>query len=172
MKKNVIRITESELKNYIRKIVSEQTVPVPPKVDVNQIKSELSGKNVQLFTDAGKSQKYTVVNILQNITLGQSGVMLYVNDLTFVDDNRQYKKLEPGQNKVWRLDFACGTRDKLTAHLEDFRGSQSKVIVYSPQLQEKLTGLMGCPATLNRNVDLASVSNKTTNPVNRTADFG
>jgi hypothetical protein len=164
MKKNVIRLTESELKNYIRKVISEQTAPAAQssfkKPDpVGLIKTELVGKNVQLFLDAGKSQKYTLVRI-DGSQLENNGIWLNVKDLTYVDDNLQDIKLNTVQKKVFALGFSCATRDAMVAHVEDYRLNQSRVTVFSPQLQEKLTTIMGCPAKLNRSVDLASAQQK------------
>jgi hypothetical protein len=167
MKKNVIRLTESELKNYIRKVISEQTAPAaqPPvkkSNPVDLVKTELVGKNVQLFLDAGKSQKYTVVRINSSslLTDNSGAIRLGVTDLTYVDDNLQNIALNATAKKVWALDFTCGKRDSLVCHLEDWRLSQSKITVFGPQLQEKLTTIMGCPAKTDRTVHLSSASQK------------
>ena len=164
MKKNVIRLTESELKNYIRKVISEQTAPAAQpsvkKVDpVGLIKTELVGKNVQLFLDAGKSQKYTIVRI-DGSQIESGGIWLNVKDLTYVDDNLQDIRLNTQQKKVFALGFSCASRDAMVAHVEDYRLNQSRVTVFGPQLQEKLTTIMGCPAKLDRTVHIASAPQK------------
>ena len=54
MKKNVIRLTEAELKQYISKVVAEQTAnPAVPNLEDIKVKSDalrqsFAGKHIQL----------------------------------------------------------------------------------------------------------------------------
>lgn len=158
MKKNVIRLTESELKNYIRKVISEQTAQ--PIVDINKVKAELVGKSVQLFLDAGLTQKSTMVQI-KDASVSGNALDLNVMDLSFVSDYGKEFAVGAGKKKTTSLRFQCDKRDVLIRYLVDSENKTSSGIVYNKSLQTKLTELVGCPAPVNRTADfVASGSQK------------
>jgi hypothetical protein len=159
MKKNVIRLTETELKNYIRKVISEQTEQ--PKVDINKVKSELVGKSVQLFLDAGVTQKSTVVQIKDAMVLSNGALTLSVQDLSFVNDYGKELPISAGKKKTTAINFSCGRRDLLTRTMVDSEGKPAGGAVYNKSFQTKLTELMGCSAPINRTPDfVASASSQ------------
>ena len=62
MKKNVIRLTEAELKQYISKVVKEQTADPAAAGESNKEKvvalsQAFVGKNIQLYLDTQKTKK-------------------------------------------------------------------------------------------------------------------
>jgi hypothetical protein len=154
MKKNVIRLTESELKNYIRKVISEQTAP--STVDINKVKAELVGKSVQLFLDAGLSQKSTMVQIKDATVLSDGKLALYVLDLSFVTDYGKEIAVTQGKKKTTAIYFSCEKRDLLTRALVDEKNANTSGVVYNKSLQTKLTELVGCPAPVNRTADFVA----------------
>lgn len=159
MKKNVIRLTESELKNYIRKVISEQTAQ--PTVDINKVKAELVGKSVQLFLDAGVTQKSTMVQIKDASVLANGALSLSVLDLSFVNDYGKELPLREGKKKTTTINFSCQRRDLLTRTMVDSLNKPEGGAVYNKSFQAKLTELMGCPAPINRTADfVASASQK------------
>lgn len=159
MKKNVVRITESELKQYIKKVISEQTAQ--PTVDINKVKADLVGKSVQLFLDAGVSQKSTMVQIKGASVLENGTLSLNVQDLSFVSDFGKELQVREGKKKTTTINFSCQTRDRLGRTMIDSGNKPSGGAVYNKSFQTKLTELMGCSAPINRTADfVASASQK------------
>jgi hypothetical protein len=154
MKKNVIRLTESELKNYIRKVISEQTAQ--PTVDLNKIKAEIVGKSVQLFLDAASTQKSTMVQIKDASVLSTGALSLSVLDLSFVTDYGKEIAVGPGKTKTTTINFSCQRRDLLTRSMVDSENKPEGGVVYNKSFQTKLTELMGCPAPINRTADFVA----------------
>ena len=161
MKKNVIRITESELKNYIRKIVSEQT---QPKVDVNKAKAimaELVGENVQLYLDHNNTQKGKMVRI-DNITpySDYSAIEeIKVTDWSIMDGNDQPIKMQQGQTKLYSMSFDCdgkgfwakvGTETANVGAGEPSKFTWTSMSVSNKKLEDKFKELMGCAAPADR----------------------
>jgi hypothetical protein len=147
MKKSVLRLTESELKNYIRKIVSEQTAPAPQAVDLTKVLAGVKDKTVQLFLDAGNTQKSTVVKI-NNVVRGNNSIVLEVTDLAFVTDYGQSKNLSGGQKRTTSLEFNCDKRQLITRNLVDAQNAKTFGAVYNNGFQKMLTELMGCSAPI------------------------
>lgn len=153
MKKNIVRITESELKQYIKKVISEQTAPT---VDINKVKADLMEKRVQLFLDAGATQKSTMVQIKGASVLSKGTLSLNVQDLSFVSDFGKELPLPVGKKKTLLINFSCQTRDRLGSTMVDSGNQKSGGVVYNKSFQAKLTELMGCSAPTNRTPDFVA----------------
>jgi hypothetical protein len=158
MKKNVIRLTESELKRYIGKVVAEQTAnPATQdanKVNANTLRQSLVGKNVQLYLDMGKTKKSHIVNIV-SVGSSQSKVGLfyfYVKDLSFVTDAGGAADPQDGMGAINYLRFDCTEPDQLLAMGE---GSKNLGTLYNPQFSEIAKKGAAC-TTINRTADIAS----------------
>jgi hypothetical protein len=100
MKKNVIRLTESELKNYIRKVIKEQAQAQVKTPDLESIKSQVVGKKIQLTNNSNKimntlyddyftSKKGEVLTTFLvdsvELTPNKTSVVLTGRDLSFTD---------------------------------------------------------------------------------------
>ena len=122
MSKKIIRLTESNLKNYIKKIVAEQMInKSQPTVDPTKTSVKLGdttqntdpwlklrGVNAQMFMDKGKTQKGPIVKIANCVTInGGKGVYLYIQDLSKMNTNLGtfYDNKDKG---FTRLQFDCG----------------------------------------------------------------
>jgi hypothetical protein len=155
MKKNVIRITESELKNYIRKIVSEQTAPAPQAVDLTKVKSRIIGKNVLLFTDVAEPNgRGSLVRIESIESNPKGGVVIGVKDLKFFDAYGNPK--ESGGTQVQSLAFICNYPTKFTGNTIEVSystgpraGSNQRTPMYSKLLQGILVQELNCAAPQN-----------------------
>jgi hypothetical protein len=156
MKKNVIRLTESELKNYIRKVVNEQTAQGSNPIE--DIKKRLLTKNVNLFADKGESKPMTMVRIDDAVLNGQM-LSLTVTDLNFVDDygNEKAKK----GTKVTQVVFTCRRPDYLNVSLMDTASkTKSGGVAFSKKLQGIINEYLKCAGPIKRDEDLASVATK------------
>jgi hypothetical protein len=160
MKKNVIRLTEAELKQYISKVVAEQTanpsVPNPEeaKVKSDALRQALAGKNVQLYLDPAKTKKSHIVNI---VSAGAStkviGVYFFpVKDLAFLTDTGGAATPEDGMDQIMHLRFDCTQPDELTAMGQ---GGKALGVLYCPPFSELAKKAAAC-TTINRTADLAS----------------
>jgi len=115
MKKNVIRLTESELKNYIRKVIKEQAQAKTP--DLESIKSQVVGKKIQLTVDGKlqgsayrdyftkKSGEVLTTFLVDSVTVSGTQVVLTGRDLLTIDarGNNQTAWGDVSQFKVQTL---------------------------------------------------------------------
>jgi len=115
MKKNVIRLTESELKNYIRKVIKEQAQAKTP--DLESIKSQVVGKKIQLTVDGKlqgsaysnyftkKSGEVLTTFLVDSVTVSGTQVVLTGRDLSTIDarGNNQTAWGDVSQFKVQTL---------------------------------------------------------------------
>lgn len=120
MKKRVIRLTESELKRYINKVVSEQATkpgapiaPVQskpttdPKIEAS-LKESLMGKNIPLFIGDKKDYftQITVLGFRLNSAKGEykqsefDSVTVMVRDNGYYDQNGNY---EPNARLAYKV---------------------------------------------------------------------
>jgi hypothetical protein len=162
MKKNIIRLTEAELKQYISKVVAEQTAPAAEAVNVEAEKQKMTGlrakvvgKNVQLYLDLAKTKKTHIVNIATaGFSSSVTGVYYFTTkDLSFVTSTGG--QAEPGDNmgSITYLRFDCKEPEVLLAH-----GEGNKILgrVFCPPFTELVNESVAC-ATINRTPDFASV---------------
>jgi hypothetical protein len=160
MKKNVIRLTESELKRYIGKVVAEQTanpsVPNPEEIKVKSdaLRQALAGKNVQLYLDPAKTKKSHIVNITgAGASTKIVGVYYFpVKDLSFVTDTGGAADPQDGMEQIVHLRFDCTTPDEITTMGQ---GGKTLGVVYCPPFSEIAKKAAAC-TTINRTADLAS----------------
>jgi hypothetical protein len=161
MKKNIIRLTEAELKRYISKVVAEQTAPAAGAVNVeaekqkmNALRTKVVGKNVQLYLDATKTKASHIVNI---VTAGFSstvtGVYYFtVKDLSFVTSTGGEMAPKDGMGPISYLRFDCTEPDELLAMGE---GNKQLGSVFCPPFTELVKASVAC-RTVNRNPDFAA----------------
>jgi hypothetical protein len=172
MKKNVIRITESELKNYIRKIVSEQTAPAPTTPSLDAITKELQGKTVNLFTDAGKTKKQTEFRMDKFELTSVGGVpklVIYGTDYNHFNEYNQ-KITAPNAMRIMNLHVGCASKMFSTVPM-DTEGKQSStyskgIALYNDSLMEKVKSLLNCAALQRGQVDFVASAGS-----NKPADF-
>jgi hypothetical protein len=146
MKKKIIRITESELKNYIRKVISEQSQPQTSSLD------ELLNKKVQLYVDRNKTTPSHIVKIVKIGTTSGGSIQFDVQDLDFVTDTGADRTgARDGKGKITSMMFNCKTSNYVGV-VQDGKGG----ILFSPSFTDKVKQLVGCQ-TINRTPDFASV---------------
>lgn len=155
MKKNVVRITESELKQYIKKVISEQTAPAPQAVDLSQVKSRIIGKNVLMFTDVAEPNgRGSLVRIETIESNNDGGVSIGVRDLKFFDEYGN-----PKQNQGTRIlsfPFFCTNPKSFNALTDEVKystgpvnQSKTRILMYSKLLQGILLEGLNCAAPQN-----------------------
>jgi hypothetical protein len=159
MKKNVIRLTEAELKQYISKVVKEQTADPAAAGEANKQKAvELSktfvGKNVQLYLDMGKTQKSHIVNVT-NIGASTNSVgvfFFYVKDLAFVTSTGGAATPQDSMGAIQFLRFDCKAPNGLVAVGEAGKGLGT---LYCPPFTELVKTTAAC-ATIDKTPQFAS----------------
>jgi hypothetical protein len=159
MKKNVIRITESELRQYIEKAINEQS-------ETNSSVNELLNKNIQLYTDKDKQVKGHMVKITkvdfknyENVNY----VVFEVKDLNFTSDTGIARpSAQDGKGRITKVTYSCRTPNYLTV-VQDGKA----VVNFSPTLTIKLKELLNCQVIAPKQV--APVSKPTV--VKNVADF-
>jgi hypothetical protein len=159
MKKNVIRLTEAELKQYISKVVKEQTADPAASGEANkqkaaQLSKAFVGKNVQLYLDMGKTQKSHIVSV-ENIGASTSKVgvfFFYVKDLAFVTSTGGAATPEGTMGAIQMLRFDCTSPDGLVAMGE---GGKGLGIQYCPPFTELAKTTAGC-TTIDKTPQFAS----------------
>lgn len=140
MKKNVIRITESELRQYIKKVISEQTSSSEDMSSMN----ELIGKKVQLYHDMAQKQMGHVVKITK-VTKSGEYFTFDVQDLSALNDMGGERSTEKGP--VTRFSFRC----KMANVLETRQGNKG-IVTYNSGFAAKLKELANCQ-TIDRTPD-------------------
>ena len=150
MKKNVIRLTESELKNYIRKVISEQTAPSPATPSLDAIRRELEGKTVDLFTDEGRTKKQTQFRMdkfeLTTVN-GLPRLTIHGTDYNHFNDYNQ-KITSPKAMRIMSVYVSCNSIGFGTTPT-DTEGNHSDtfsrtIALYNNSLMEKVKSLLGC----------------------------
>jgi len=164
MKKRVIRLTESELKRYINKVVSEQminksepTAPAKgsfnmklgdPVVQVAQKTNkwaEINGKNAKMYYDPQRTQVAMILNIIKptSINTDGKGVDFSVKDLRFVNTSNGYdtSRSEDSKKKIIELQTTCGG-DVFYAFPED--NHAPFVRLYCPELTAAVSKALNC----------------------------
>lgn len=170
MKKNIIRLTEAQLKQYISKVIAEQAVPAaaaaaatPPATGnqfatINQaLVTAVKGKNIQLYGDAGKTKKGHLVQVV-SINMNQEGrVAMQVKDLAFVSQSGA--KIAPADNsaELGYLIFDCKYPEYLAGYGVD-RKSLSPF--YCPSVTQLLDKTAGCQK-VSHTADFASTGGGT-----------
>jgi hypothetical protein len=160
MKKNVIRLTEAELKQYISKVVAEQTadpsVPNPEEIKVksNALRQSLVGKNVQLYLDSSKTKKSHIVNIVNAGASTKVNGVFYFNtkDLSFVTSTGGDMDPQDGMGAITHLRFDCTEPDQLLAMGQ---GGKNLGVVYCPPFTDLAKQGASCK-TVNLTPDLAA----------------
>lgn len=162
MKKNIIRLTEAELKQYISKVVAEQTAPAAGMVDMdaekqkmNGLRTAVVGKNVQLYLDEAKTKKSHIVNI---VTAGFStkvvGVYYFtVKDLSFVTSTGGDAEPQDGMGSIQVLRYDCTEPNGLLAL---GAGGKNMGPVFCPPFTELVKQNVACK-TVNLKPDYAAV---------------
>lgn len=152
MKKNVIRLTESELKNYIRKVISEQTAPSPTTPSLDVIKKELEGKTVDLYTDAARTKKQTQFRMdkfeLTTVN-GLPRLTIHGTDYNHFNEYGQ-KTNSPKAMRIMNIYVSCNYGNFATTPT-DTEGNHSDtfsrtISVFNNSLLEKVKSLLGCEA--------------------------
>jgi hypothetical protein len=160
MKKNVIRITESELIQYIKRVINEQP-------EVNSSVNELLNKNIQLYTDKNKQVKSHMVKITKVDSKNYENinyVVFEVKDLNFTSDiGTQRPSAQDGKGRITKMEYSCRTPNYLTV-VQDGKA----VVNFSPALTTKLKESLNCQAIAPKQV--APVAKKPT-AVKNVADF-
>ena len=160
MKKNVIRLTEAELKQYISKVVKEQTAdPASEASEANRTKVQaltqaFVGKNIQLYLDYGKTQKGHIVSV-QNIGASATNVgvfFFYVKDLAFVSGTGGAIKPQDNSLPIENLRFECTAPNGLVAM---GAGGKGLGAVYCPPFTELVKKTAAC-ATVDKTPTFAS----------------
>ena len=155
MKKKIIRITESELKNYIKKVISEQPQPQTSSLD------GLLNKNVQLYVDRNKTTASHIVKIVKISTTSGGSIQFDVQDLDFVTDTGANRVgARDGKGKITNMFFNC----KSSGYVMATQDGKSEIL-YSPSFTDKVKQLVGCQ-TINRTPDFASVKSSGKNTAN------
>ena len=158
MKKNVIRLTEAELKQYIGKVVKEQTATPAEAAQVNKAKvsaltDALVGQRPQLYMDFQKSQKSHVVSI-ENVGISTTNVgvfYFYVKDLAFVTASGAPQTPQDTMGEIKTLTFSCMSPDRLVAAGE----GKNLGPVFCPPMTDIAKKAAGC-TTIDKTPTLAS----------------
>jgi hypothetical protein len=170
MKKNVIRITESELKNYIRKIVSEQTAPATNAI-VEKIKNELGGKTVDLFTDFAKTKKQTQFRMDSfEVTTVDGLPKLVITGTDYNHFNEFNQKINsPNAMRIMELHVTCSAKvfTSIPMNSEGTKAHSASIGLNNDSLLEKVKSLLNCGAYQRRKeVDFVASAKS-----NKPADF-
>jgi hypothetical protein len=175
MKKNVIRLTESELKQYISKVIAEQSAaPTAEKESVektNSLMKAVGGKNVQLYLDSAKTKKSHLVNITQvGFSKTNPGLYwLYTKDLSYVTSTGAQATptdLSPVA-PIKYLRFDC-TEPGQFGIMGD--GGKNLGVAFCPPLSELVKQTVGCQ-TVNLKADFAAAKPAVAAPVAAKPDF-
>lgn len=159
MKKNIIRLTEAELKQYISKVVAEQTAPAAPvdmeaeKAKVNPLRTSLVGKNVQLYLDPSKTKKSHIVKV-ESIGFSTKIAGVYyigVKDLSFVTPTGGAAEPQDNLGQVTNLRFDCTEPDQLMTMV----GGRVTATVYCPPFTELFKQGVACK-TVDHRPDFAA----------------
>ena len=163
MKKNVIRLTEAELKQYISKVVKEQTADPAAAAAANKEKvaaltQSLVGQRPQLYLDYGKTKKSHVVSItnIGSSTTNAGVFFFYVKDLAFVTSTGGAMNPQDNMDPIENLRFDCTSPNMLTAM---GAGAKGLGAVFCPPMTELVKKAAGC-ATVDRTPTLASANSK------------
>lgn len=140
MKKNIVRITESELKQYIKKVISEQTSSSEDMSSMN----ELIGKKVQLYYDMAQKQMGHVVKITK-VTKSGEYFKFDVEDLSVINDMGGQQSTQKGP--VTGFTFRC----KIANALETTQGNRG-IMTYNSGFASTLKELANCQ-TIDRTPD-------------------
>jgi hypothetical protein len=163
MKKNVIRITESELRQYIQKAINEQEQP-------NSSVNELLNKNIQLYVDKNKQEKSHMVKITKVDSKNYENinyVMFEVQDLNFTSDTGTARpSAQDGKGRITKMQYSCRTPNYLTV-VQDGKA----VVNFSPALATKLKGLLNCQPSQMASKPVAPVVKPKPTVVKNVADF-
>lgn len=163
MSKKVIRLTESELKRMIKNIISEQPVtPGAAAAPAQGIKKEvlagLSGKNADIFADAGKATQLGRYRIMRvGTSMGDDkdpGIYLDVKNLTDISNTGNPTGRQPDPKGIKAISISCDS-PYLYATFNSGGGTR----VHCPQLEAKLKEALNCP-NINRNADFAQAGGK------------
>jgi hypothetical protein len=155
MKKRVIRLTESELKRYINKVVSEQMInKSTPSVDPTKtsvklgdttkktnVWAEINGENPTMYYDPQKTKVAMLLNIIRPIAINADGkgVDLGVRDLRFVNTSNGYDTSDDKKEKIVELRTTCGS-NIFYAYKED----GNYVELFCPGLTAAVSKALNC----------------------------
>ena len=169
MKKRVIRLTESELKRYINKVVSEQMInKSQPTVDPTKTSVKLGdttqktdamaairGKNVQMYYDQGKTNKAYIIKVEsqghEKATDGKT-LFLRVQDLTKMNTNTG-EFLRNDDKGCVKIIHTCGNGGFVAMGEGDYQLKS----LYNPEFMKVVEDITGCKQfKMNTNPDFAS----------------
>lgn len=159
MKKNVIRLTEAELKQYISKVVKEQTADPAAAGESNKEKvaaltQAFVGKNIQLYLDYQKTKKSHIVSVT-NIGASSTNVgvfFFYVKDLAFVTSTGGAMNPQDNMGPIENLRFDCTAPMVLVAMGAGGKGLGQ---VFCPPFTELVRSTAAC-ATVDKTPTFAS----------------
>jgi hypothetical protein len=155
MKKRVIRLTESELKRYINKVVSEQMInKSQPTVDPTKTSVKLGdttkntdpwgkiyGVNAQMFLDANKTQKGPIVKVAKVVIKNNNQeVTLYVQDLSKMNTSLGTFRDDKDKGYV-RMAFECGDSD---FYAQGEPNSNVRGVLYNDMLVNAVSTALYC----------------------------
>ena len=159
MKKNVIRLTEAELKQYISKVVKEQTADPAAAGESNKEKvvalsQAFVGKNIQLYLDTQKTKKSHIVKVKSiGVSADNTGAFFfYVDDLAFVTSTGGAMNPTDNMGKIEILRFDCKAPMVLVAMMGSGSGLGQ---VFCPPFSELVRSTAAC-ATIDKTPTFAS----------------
>lgn len=159
MKKNVIRLTEAELKQYISKVVKEQTADPAAAGEANKAKvaaltQSFVGKNIQLYLDTQKTKKSHIVSVTNiGASTTNAGVFFfYVKDLAFVTSTGGAMNPQDNMGPIENLRFDCTAPMVLVAMGAGGKGLGQ---VFCPPFTELVRSTADC-ATVDKTPTFAS----------------
>jgi hypothetical protein len=161
MKKNVIRITESELRQFIQKTINEQSQP-------NSSVNELLNKNVQLYVDKNKQEKSHMVKIVKINSDNTDFFTFEVQDLNFTTGSNGTARpsAQDGKGRITKMEYGCRNPNYLTV-VQDGKA----VVNFSPSLTTILKGLLNCQPSQMASKPVAPVAKPRPTVVKNVADF-
>jgi len=181
MSKKTIRLTESDLKKYISKVVSEQTsAPVGGGSNSQQkgmglkrgintdLLNPLVGKVASLFRDVNKSQLAAKIKITEAKPLNDSVIRIKGDDLSMVNQTTGEMNKSFGKIEVYLM---CKQKELYAFEMDPSTGkshgaigagkvqkNKPSVVVYCPSLKKILMNSLGCiDAVTNTKSDFTSV---------------
>lgn len=155
MSKKIIRLTESNLKNYIKKIVAEQVASTPAAPAKTDAMAAIRGKNVQMYYDPGKTNKATILKVASQghgkSTDGKT-LFLSVQDLEKMNTNTG-EFIKNDDKGCVEIIHTCGDGGFIAMG----ENNQRLKSIYNPEFMKVVEDVTGCNQfKMNTKPDFAS----------------